>query len=42
MKGQHGIFRLRVGNFRILFCDREHHRYVFRIAPRGEVYRRKK
>jgi len=42
LKGQHGISRLRVGDFRILFCERENHRYVFRIAPRGEVYRRKK
>ena len=42
LKGQHGISRLRVGDFRILFCERENCRYVFRIAPRGEVYRGKK
>ena len=42
LKGQHGIFRLKVGGYRILFYDRDGIRWVFRIAPRGGVYGRLK
>jgi mRNA interferase RelE/StbE len=42
LKGQHGILRLRVGNIRILFYDRDNYHYVFRIAARGGVYRGEK
>jgi len=41
LKGQAG-FRLRVGGYRILFRDMDNIRFVYRIAPRGGVYRRKK
>jgi len=42
LKGEQGILRLRVGNYRILFYERDNCRYVFKIAPRGSVYRGKK
>jgi len=40
LKGQHGIYRLRISNYRILFYDKDNIRWVFKIAPRGGVYRR--
>ena len=40
LKGHNSVFRLRVGGYRILFYDSDNVRWVFRIAPRGEVYRR--
>jgi len=38
LKGCDGVFRLRVGSYRILFYDKDSVRWVFKIAPRGGVY----
>jgi mRNA interferase RelE/StbE len=42
LKGRHGISRLRIGNYRILFFEEDGFRNVFNIAPRGEAYRGKR
>ena len=42
LKGQHTVNRLRVGNYRILFFEKDNCWNVFKIAPRGGVYRGKK
>jgi len=42
LKGSGNAFRLRIGDYRILYEVEDNHIKVFKIAPRGEVYRRKK
>ncbi len=38
LKGEAGIFRLRVGDWRILFSEDGRVIAILRIAPRGSVY----
>ncbi|KAB2752332.1 type II toxin-antitoxin system RelE family toxin [Brucella anthropi] len=38
LKGGEGIFRLRVGDWRVLFTDEGEIIAIVRIAPRGSVY----
>jgi len=40
LKGHPGAYRLRIGGYRILFYEEKETRYIFKIAPRGEAYRR--
>jgi mRNA interferase RelE/StbE len=42
LQGQSGINRLRVGDYRVLFYEKDNRRYIFKITPRGETYRGKK
>jgi mRNA interferase RelE/StbE len=39
LKGKPGVFRLRVGGYRILYTVGEEFVDVFKIAPRGQVYK---
>ena len=41
LKGYHGIFRLRVGDWRVLYQDDIDSIRVLDIEPRGEAYKRK-
>jgi mRNA interferase RelE/StbE len=41
VKGQPGFFRLRVGNYRLLFRINEKGILVTHIDPRGQVYKKK-
>lgn len=38
LKGGEGVFRLRVGDWRVLFTDEGEVIAIVRIAPRGSVY----
>ncbi|OAE43947.1 type II toxin-antitoxin system RelE family toxin [Brucella intermedia] len=38
LKGGEGVFRLRVGDWRVLFTDEGEIIAIVRIAPRGSVY----
>lgn len=38
LKGERGTFRLRVGDWRIIFTENDDVVAVIRIAPRGSVY----
>jgi mRNA interferase RelE/StbE len=40
VQGQKGVYRIRVGRYRILFTRFSRTVLVFRISPRGDVYRR--
>ena len=40
VQGQDDIYRIRVGKYRILFAKLGKIALVFRISPRGDVYRR--
>ena len=40
LKGHPGSYRLRVGDYRILYYEENETRYIFKIAPRGAAYRR--
>jgi mRNA interferase RelE/StbE len=42
LKGQPGVYRLRIGEYRILFFEKENRINVFKIAPRGGAYRGRK
>jgi len=42
LRGHQGAYRLRVGDYRVLFYEENGVRYVFKIAPRGEAYGRLK
>jgi len=42
LRGHQGAYRFRVGDYRMLFYEENNVRYVFKIAPRGEVYGRLK
>jgi mRNA interferase RelE/StbE len=39
LAGKTGVFRLRVGSYRILYTVGEGFIDVFKIAPRGQVYK---
>ncbi|MDD2717292.1 MAG: type II toxin-antitoxin system RelE/ParE family toxin [Candidatus Wallbacteria bacterium] len=40
VSGEDGIFRLRVGRYRILFSREEDNIIlIFRVGPRGDVYK---
>jgi mRNA interferase RelE/StbE len=41
MSGQPGNFRLRVGNYRVLYRIENNKIFVTHIAPRGEAYKKK-
>jgi len=34
------LYRLRVGDFRIIFCQQEDHFYILKADNRGDVYKR--
>lgn len=34
-----GLYRLRIGNYRVLFAIRDNNIFVTNIAPRGQVYK---
>ena len=38
LKGEHGYFRLRVGDWRVVFSEEYEAVAIIRIAPRGRVY----
>jgi mRNA interferase RelE/StbE len=40
LQGHPGVFRLRVGNYRILYTVGNTGIDIFKIAPRGQVYKR--
>jgi len=40
VQGQDDVYRIRVGKYRILFAKLATTAVVFRIAPRGDVYKR--
>jgi mRNA interferase RelE/StbE len=42
LQGRGGIDRLRVGDYRILFYEKDNCKIVFKIATRGGTYRGKK
>jgi mRNA interferase RelE/StbE len=42
LQGQSGINRLRVGDYRVLFYEKDNSRYIFKITPRGGTYRGQK
>jgi mRNA interferase RelE/StbE len=41
LKGRPGVFRLRVGGYRILYTVETNYINIFKIAPRGQVYKEK-
>lgn len=38
LKGESGVFRLRVGDWRVLYTDQGQILAVIRVAPRGSAY----
>jgi mRNA interferase RelE/StbE len=40
VEGEKGVYRIRVGKYRVLFADLAKTALVFRISPRGDVYKR--
>ena len=40
VEGQDSVYRIRVGKYRILFARLARTALVFRISPRGDVYKR--
>lgn len=38
LKGEEGIYRLRVGDWRVLFTETGEILAILKIAPRGDVY----
>ena len=38
LKGEPGVFRLRVGDWRVLYTDQGEILAVIRVAPRGSAY----
>ncbi|MGH1573760.1 type II toxin-antitoxin system RelE family toxin [Methylobacterium sp. P31] len=38
LKGEHGVMRLRVGDWRVVFTESGDVLAIIRIAPRGGVY----
>ena len=40
VQGQDNVYRIRVGKYRILFTQLAKTAVVFRISPRGDVYKR--
>ena len=40
VQGQKDVYRIRVGRYRILFIKFDRSMLVFRISPRGDVYKR--
>jgi len=42
LKGSTGVFRLKIGGYRILYEVENGNIKIFKIAPRGQVYRGKK
>ena len=41
LSGQTGYFRLRVRNYRVLFCYEDNTIFVTNIDPRGQVYKKR-
>jgi mRNA interferase RelE/StbE len=42
LKGYPGVFRLRIGRYRILYTVESDCISIFKIAPRGQVYNKRK
>jgi mRNA interferase RelE/StbE len=40
LTGNPGVFRLRVGGYRVLYTVKDNYIDIFKIAPRGQSYKR--